>query len=213
VENSLTKAGIVSGILAPVIWLSLIVVAGAMRPEFSHATQFISELAETGGSTELMMRYAAFCLSGILYLFFAITLAAIFRGDKFAALSAVLVGLDGLGRIGAGLFPCDPGCEGISSTQELHRLFATVGFLAGVSGSIAWGITLRRYNLLRKYSLYSVVSGSLALLFLLLMSWGENPMPAPGLFEHLATGILSLWVLVFAIVMIGVAENKDRNKR
>lgn len=196
---SLRRFGILCGIMGPLIWLSLIAVAGALRPEFDYVTQYISELGERGSSTELMMRYAAFGFTGLLYLCFAAALQAIFGDEKLSSLGAALIALDGVGRIGAGVFACDPGCEGFSSNQELHRLFATVGFLSGVLAAVVWGIIFRRHAWLQGLSMYSVGSGVLALIFLLLMSWDRNPVNAPGLFELLATGLLSVWVMVFAI--------------
>lgn len=193
------RFGILCGIIGPLSWLSLIALAGAVRPEFDHVTQFISELGERGSSTEFVMRYAAFGFTGLLYLGFATALLATFRDGWYSALGAALIGLEGLGRIGAGVFACDPGCEGLSSSQELHRLFATVGFLSGILAAVAWGIAFKRQGWLRRLTWYSVGSGVLALVFLLLMSWSRNPVNAPGLFEHLASGVLSLWVLVFAI--------------
>jgi len=145
------------------------------------------------------MRYAAFEFTGFLYLCFASALPATFRGGSCSTLAAVFIGLDGLGRMGAGVFPCDPGCGGLSLNQELHRLFATVGFLSGILAAITWGIIFRRYSLPPRLAWYSVGSGILALIFLLLMSWSRNPVNAPGLFEHLATGVLSLWLLMFAV--------------
>ena len=144
------------------------------------------------------MRYAAFEFTGFLYLCFASALLATFRDGGGSTLAAGLVGLEGLGRIGAGVFACDPGCGGLSSSQELHTLFATVGFLSGILAAIAWGILFRRHDRLRGLAWTSVGAGVLALVFLLLMSWSRNPVNAPGLFEHLATGVLSLWLLVFA---------------
>jgi len=196
---NLRKMGILCGILGPLLWLSLIGLAGTMRPEFNHITHFISELGERGSSTEVMMRYAAFEFTGFLYLCFASALPATFRGGSCSTLATVFIGLDGLGRMGAGVFPCDPGCGGLSLNQELHRLFATVGFLSGILAAITWGIIFRRYSLPPRLAWYSVGSGILALIFLLLMSWSRNPVNAPGLFEHLATGVLSLWLLMFAV--------------
>jgi len=186
------------GILAPVLWLSLIGLAGAMRPEFSHVTHYISELGERGSSTEFLMRYAGFEFTGLLYVCFAAALLATFRDGWFSALAAGLIGLDGLGRIGAGVFACDPGCGGLSANQELHHLFATVGFSSGILAAIAWGFSFQRRGWPQPLIWCSVGSGILALIFLLLMSWSRNPLNAPGLFEHLATGVLSLWLLVFA---------------
>jgi hypothetical membrane protein len=195
---SLRRLGILCGVLSPLLWLSLIGVAGAMRPEFSHITHYISELGERGSSTEAMMRYAAFEFTGFLYLCFASALMATFRAGWCSTLAAGLIGLEGLGRMGAGVFPCDPGCEGLSSSQDLHRLFATVGFLSGILAAVVWGITFRRHGWPRSLTWYSVGTGIVALIFLLLMSWSRDLVNTPGLFERLATGVLSLWLLVFA---------------
>jgi hypothetical membrane protein len=190
--------GVVCGILGPLLWLSLIGVAGAVRPEFSHITQYISELGERGSSTEFLMRYGAFGFTGLLYVCFAAALLAISRDGWYSRLAAGLIGLDGLGRIGAGVFACDPGCRGLSSNQELHHLFATLGFSSGILAAIAWGYTFHRRGWPQPFTWYSVGTGILALIFLLAMSWSRNPLNTPGLFEHLATGVLSLWLLVFA---------------
>ena len=203
---SLRRLGILCGVLSPLLWLSLIGVAGAMRPEFSHITHYISELGERGSSTEAMMRYAAFEFTGFLYLCFAFALRATFRGGWRSTLAAGLIGLEGLGRMGAGAFLCDPGCGGLSSSQDLHRLFATVGFLSGILAAVAWGIIFRLQGWPQGLIWYSVGTGILALIFLLLMSWGQNPVHTPGLFELLATGILSLWLLVFAARLMRVQE-------
>jgi len=192
------QLGILCGIVGPLCWLSLIGAAGFMRPEFSHSTQYISELGERGSATETLMRYAAFEFTGFLYLCFASALMKTFHGVKFSRLAACLIALDGIGRIGAGIFPCDPGCVEFSSSQQLHRLFATVGFLSGIFATITWGIAFRSLGWPPCLIGYSFGTGVLALMFLILMTWKQNPVQAPGLFEHLATGILSLWLLVFA---------------
>ena len=152
------------------------------------------------------MRYAAFEFTGLLYLCFASALLATFRDGWCSTLAAGLIGLEGLGRMGAGVFACDPGCVGLSSSQELHRLFATVGFLSGILAAIAWGITFRRHAWPQGLTWYSIGTGILALVFLLLMSWSRNPANTPGLFEHLATGVLSLWLLVFAARLMRAPE-------
>ena len=186
------------GVLGPLLWLSLIAVAGALQPGFSHVTHYISELAERGSSTETLMRYAAFEFTGFLYLCFGLTLMGEFRNSRFSRLAACLIALDGLGRIGAGVFPCDPGCVGLSLSQNLHHFFATVGFSSGILATIVWGIIFRIQGWSKIFIGYSVGTGMLALTFLLGMTWSQNPMKTPGLFEHLATLILSLWLLVFA---------------
>ena len=199
--------------VAPLLWLSLIGLAGAMRPEFSHVSHYISELGERGSSTEFLIRYGAFEFTGFLYLCFAAALLAIFRDGWYAALAAGLIGLDGLGRFGAGVFACDPGCAGVSSTQELHHLFATLGFSSGILATFAWGFAVHRRGWPQPMLWYSIGTGVLALLFLIMMSWNRSTLSTAGLFEHLATAVLSVWVLAFAARLMRYPSITAANSR
>jgi hypothetical membrane protein len=205
---ALRKFGLYCGVIGPILWLVLIVVGGALRPGFSHITQYISELGERGSSTEALMRYGAFAFTGFLYVCFAGGLLATFRNGWPSWLGALLIALDGVGRIGAGVFPCNAGCIPPADGPNLHRLFATIGFCAGILATFLWAVLFRRVHALRSLSPFSFVSGGVALVSLLLMSQGAGPAPLHGLFEHLATIALSVWVLVFArrLVRRGSAE-------
>jgi hypothetical membrane protein len=197
---TLYKAGNLCGMLAPLLWASAIIFCGSLRPEYSYFTQYISELGERGSSTEFIMRYAGFVPTGLMHVAFAAFLYVAFRGDRLAVIAATLLAINGLARIGAGLFPCEPGCAGpkLLLSQQLHSLSAGVGFFAFIGASVMWGILLRRHQSLRGLSLYSVGSGIVGLVFLLLMAWSAEARAGTGLYERLSSGVLSLWMLVFA---------------
>jgi uncharacterized protein DUF998 len=112
----------------------------------------------------------------------------------------MLLAMNGFARIGAGLFPCEPGCAGPNRllSQQLHSLSASIGFFAFIGASVLWGIVLRAHRSLRGLSPYSIASGILGLVFLLLMVWSEPQRAGTGLYERLSSGVLSLWVLVLA---------------
>jgi hypothetical membrane protein len=186
--------------LAPVLWACVIIVCGSLRPEYSHFTQYISELGERGSSTEAIMRYAGFVPTGLMHVAFAASLYVAFRGGWFAGIAATLLAINGLARIGAGVFPCEPGCAGpkLLLSQQLHSLSAGLGFFALIGATVMWGIFLRRYRSLRGLSLFSVGCGICGLVFLLLMVWSAESRAGTGLYERLSSGVLSAWVLVFA---------------
>ena len=182
------------------MWASAIVFCGSLRPEYSHFTQYISELGERGSSTEWTMRYLGFVPTGLMHVAFAAYLYAAFRGSRLAMIAAMLLAINGFARIGAGLFPCEPGCAGPNRllSQQLHSLSAAIGFFAFIGASVLWGIVLKRYRGLRALSPYSIVTGILGFVFLLLMVWSEPQRAGTGLYERLSSGVLSLWVLVLA---------------
>ena len=204
---SLRKLGLWCGIVSPILWLALIATAGALRPGFSHYSQYISELGERGSTTEALMRHGAFGFTGFLYLCFAPAALATFGDGWLVRVAAMLIAVDGIGRMGAGVFPCDPGCVQVSSGPDLHRLFATIGFSAGVLAAALWGVVVRGVPRLRSLSSFSVGSGALALVSLLLMFRTRNPTLPPGAFEHLATVVLSVWLLVFAGRLVRVEKS------
>lgn len=198
---TLRKIGILCGILAPVLWALVIIFCGRLRPEYSHFTQYISELGERGGSTEFIMRYAAFVSTGLMHMAFAAFLYVAFKGNPLAVFAAILLVINGIARITAGMFPCEVGCAlpRLLLSQKLHSLSAGVGFFAFIGASILWGILFRRYQSLRGLSAYSIGSGCLGLVFLALMSWSGELRVGTGLYERLSSGLLSLWMLVFAV--------------
>jgi hypothetical membrane protein len=178
----------------------VIVLCGTLRPGFSHFAQYISELGERGSSTELLMRYGAFVPTGLMHLAFAGALAVTFRGSRLGVIAALLLGLNGLARIGAGFFPCEIGCEETGSLdQRMHSLSAGVGFLALVVSTVLWSVVFKGTRDLRNLASYSALSGVLGLAFLLLMVWSAEHGTARGLYERLSSGVLSLWILVFAL--------------
>lgn len=173
---TLYKIGNLCGIFAPVLWASIIIFCGSVRPEYSHFTQFISELGERGSSTEFIMRYAGFLPTGFMHVAFSAFLYVTFKGTRLAAVAATLLAINGLARIGAGIFPCEVGCAGprLLISQRLHTFSSDVGFFALIGSAVLWGILFRRYQGLRGLSVYSISSGFFGLVFLVLMSWSAE---------------------------------------
>ncbi|MCG2576962.1 DUF998 domain-containing protein [Dechloromonas sp. XY25] len=202
-QPPLLRLGLVCGLLGPALWAAAIALAGELRPGFDHVGQYISELGERGSTTELFMRFGGFVGSGVLIAGYAAafqaTVARVTARPWLTLLVAALIAADGIGRIGAGIFPCEPGCaapEVIS--QRLHGLSATIAFLSLAAAALLSAVLFRRDTKLRPLSIYSFASGCTGLIFLALMSASEATHIHTGLHERLASGVLTLWVFVTA---------------
>jgi hypothetical membrane protein len=185
------------------LWAAAIVAAGALRPGFDHVSQYISELGERGSSTGVVMRLGGFVGSGLLIVAYAAafhaTVARLTERPRLALLVAILVALDGIGRVGAGVFPCEPGCASPEVlSQRLHSLSATIAFLSLAAAALLGPLLFRRDASLRSLGAYSFVSGCAGLAFLVLMSASEATHGPAGLYERLASGVLTLWIFVTA---------------
>lgn len=197
---TLRKIGNLAGLLAPVVWALAIVYSASRHPDYSHYAQYLSELGARGSSTELFMRYAAFLSTGVLYLMFAAFLYATFGDRRLAVAAALLVAVHGVARIGAGLFPCAPGCGELAPSldQRLHSLSATIGYGALIGAAVLWGLVFRRYRDLRGLTWLSIAAGAASALFLLLMIQSVDARAGTGMYQRLSSVVMSVWVMAFA---------------
>ncbi|MSR13323.1 MAG: DUF998 domain-containing protein [Gammaproteobacteria bacterium] len=197
--------GLLCGAFAPVWWVAMILYCASLFPGYSHLTDFISELAARRSPTQELMAIGGFIVTGGLYLAFAATLAWQFRRDRRAWFAAPLLALGGLARIGSGVYPCEPGCaaDAISASQEWHYRYAALGFGLMMAAAVAWGFVGNRYQKLRQLLALGIGTAMWCAVALLLMEFH----PAwQGLFQRLASGILSLWVLVLAVLTWRIGE-------
>ena len=121
------------GVAGPALFASVVVLCAALRPEYSHITQVMSELGETDGLHASLMNAAGFVPSGLLFMAFGGSLALLVPRTRISAVGALLVVLFGAGIAAAGVFSCDSGCprQGISREATLHIIVSVIAFLSG----------------------------------------------------------------------------------
>ncbi len=190
-----------SGVAGPVLFTTLVMVCGALRPDYSHATQFISELGETGGSHSSLMNVVGFIPSGILLTIFGASLALLFPRTGLSLAAAALVGIFGLGIAGAGVYSCDLGCprQGISSEATLHRLVSVTAFLSGIVGSGIYAYLFRGVASWRSLWWYSAASSAAALVLLLVLNASVESRAFTGVWQRLFLATLYLWCAIVGI--------------
>ena len=179
------RAGLACGVAAPVLWVLTIALCGALTPGHDHLNDFISELAAREAPTEFLMRNVGFLLSGGGYVAFAAALGWRSRFDMLALVGAGFIALGGVARMLAG--GADPAEIGERSA-----------YLAMIVAAIYWGVVGNRYAALRRLSPLGIGCGVWAVVFLVLMlAVGSTE----GLFQRLASGVLTVWMFVFALTV------------
>src|SRR5215218_5177492 len=84
-------AGLAAGAVAPVLFITTVVVGGWLRPGFDQRRTFVSELGEVGSPAAAFVN-AAFALIGVLVACFALALRARAADDPRSSLAVVLGG-------------------------------------------------------------------------------------------------------------------------
>ena len=196
-NSSRTRILTAAGVAGPVLWAAAVVYSGAIRPGYDPVDQFISELAERGSSTEGVMRVSGFFLPGLLVALFGVLLFS----RSAARAAAVLITIYGAGRVTAGMFPCDAGCPTTnpSFSQVVHNIAALISGFTLPAAALVWFFHLRKTGRSGPLAWYSLASGILALMFLLLLIINVSTRHNVGLYQRLSLGIASLWLAVLAV--------------
>ncbi len=186
------------GVAGPILFSVMTVVAAALRPDYSHIENFISELGATGSSYAGLMNYAGFVPAGLMLAAFGIALAKHLPRDRFRFLAALLVALFGAGVAADGILSCDAGCPQVEGSMEnlLHNRIAPVAFLCAIFGAGIVGLRYRRLPAWRKLSRYSLATSALGLCFLAALATSLDSRELTGLWQRLLLATLFLWCAV-----------------
>ena len=116
------------GALAVVL---LTVIGGAGFPNYSHASQFISELGADGAPHAGLINYAGFLPAGLLVCTFALLAWRALPRSVGTALGMVGIFLFGFGYLVAVVYPCEAGCRPATPnlSQTIHNALGLAGYL------------------------------------------------------------------------------------
>lgn len=163
----MTHTLLVCGMIAGPFYIAVGLILALTRSGFDLLRHDLSLLAN--GDTG-WIQIANFVLSGLLVLAFTFGMRRVFQGGHGETWGPLLVGIYGLGLIGAGVFTADPAfgfppgtpanANTISWHGLLHFITAGIGFLALIAASL---VVARRFALRgqREWAIYSITSGLL----------------------------------------------------
>ncbi len=132
------KITALSGVLAAIMTLVVIVLGGYYQPNYSHAQNFVSELNDAGSLYPSLIAYLGFIPVGIVTLFFIGRLKQELEWTKRVAFGLSFLCFSGVDWFVTAVFPCDAGCPAtgdISVFQTIHNLsglFSTILVPVGI---------------------------------------------------------------------------------
>jgi hypothetical membrane protein len=186
------------GIAGVVVFAVVVVVCSALRPGYSHVTQFISELGENGGSRSWLMNFAGFIPTGLLFAAFGVSLSHLMPRTATSLVASLLIVVYGLGIVGAGVYACDPGCPNhhLSTEATLHRVVSITAFIAAILGIALWAYCFRARADWRALWRFSAITSALALVLLLLMGAAQDTRTLVGVWQRLFIATLDAWCAI-----------------
>ena len=197
------------GAIGPLLFIIVFLLEGSTRPDYNPLRHPISSLSmgEPGWT-----QAASFVITGFLLLAFAVGLRIALRFSGGSFWGPLLIGLAGIGLIGAGFFTADPfngyppGTPLIPTERSvhglLHDLFGVPVFLGlPIACFVFSRLFARRGD--GGWATYSALSGFAMLLFFVLTSMGLNQIQGfadyAGLFQRLTIAVGWIWITLLAV--------------
>jgi hypothetical membrane protein len=208
-QSSATKLLLTCGVIGPLLFIAWFLILGATRTDYEALRQPVSSLSIGPYG---WMQIANFLVTGSLIIAFSIGL----RRTLYPAFwGPLLVGLVGVGLIGAGIFVTDP-LNGyppgtplvptVRTTQgRLHDLFGMPVFLGLPIACFVFGRLFARRGE-RGWAAYSILSGIVMFAFFVLAGMGFRQMPGftnlAGVYQRLSIATGFGWLALLALHLL-----------
>ena len=97
------------GITGPILFTLSTIISASLRPDYSHVSQFISELGATGTSNAQLMNFAGFLPTGLMIAALGVSLFFLLLPKRpVSSIGSALIAIFGLGAFFSGIFSILP---------------------------------------------------------------------------------------------------------
>ncbi len=194
-----------SGVAAPLLFVFMTVLGGAMRPGYSHAADTVSELLSPGSPNRLLLS-ALFTAYALLVVAFGVGMLQVIRGSEQSArvgsIGASLFIIAGLVNVAiATVFPQDPWGTARTFAGQMHMILSAVIGVLQMLSILLLGIWFRRTGSSSGLAAYSFLTVGMVFLsagFLL----ARVGTPLMGIAERISVLVGLLWTFTTALWMV-----------
>jgi hypothetical membrane protein len=204
------------GAIGSPLFVLVFLIEGALRYGYSPLRHPISSLSI---GDEGWIQVVNFLLAGLLLLVFAVGLQRIFRSNKKATHGPLLIGLVGIGLIGAGIFTTDPVygypqdkpliLAQYSIHGHLHDFFSLLVFICLPIACFAFRRLFATTGQ-RGWALYSVFTGIAMFAAFVLAGMGfkqyRGLVNFAGVLQRLSILLSCIWITLLALHLLKTSE-------
>lgn len=194
----------ICGIIAPIIFTIILMIASLLRSDYSHLINFVSELGAVGAPYAIIQRIN-FVLTGILIVAFTFGLHRGIGDGKGSIIGPLLVAIFGLSSVMSGIFSTDTIQPG-SFSDIMHSMSSAIGSVAAIIAFFIISERLEKDILWRPYQSFSIVIAIVAIIVSVVGAGILGAVGTPGLGQRLFLAVLFLWIEVMAIRLFQISS-------
>ena len=198
------------GIAAPILYGVTVIVGAAMRNDYSHIINAISELISNGAPNKAILD-VIFNIYGALLLAFAIGgYIALKNAPRLCRVAmGIFIGIQIL-SFSWGFFPMDPIGAEPTFAGTMHNVFGGVVALASIVMPLLMGLGLRRSDDFHGYAIYSLISSAIifvsGLSGVILAGQGLHVF---GFFERITISTYEVWIFATALNLLKLVQAEE----
>jgi hypothetical membrane protein len=183
---------IICGIIAPLFYITLITLLGALLEDYNPLSQFISEMGSVNSPFKNFTNLV-FMIFGVLTVLFAIALKKEFKNN----VSYFFLLIAGVFKFLAGVFPCDNLCINISLIGKLHTLTSNVFSISLPFAALFLVPSLKKNKKIAYTSFILATSSLIAGILMVIPSFSQYT----GLFQRIKIELPLIWMFILAIYL------------
>lgn len=195
------------GIAAPILYGITVIVGAAVRNDYSHIVNAISELISNGAPNKAVLD-VIFNFYNALLLAFAIGGFIVSKnaGRLCRVAMGIFIGIQIL-SFSWGFFPMDPIGSETTFAGTMHNVLGGVVALATILMPLLMGLGLRQSKDFHGYAIYSLISSAIIFVSGLTgVILGGQGFLVFGFFERITIGTYEIWLFVTALNMLKMMQ-------
>ena len=189
------------GMLVPIVYISMYIIGGALRPGYSHLSDSVSELLSPGAPNKSLLDILNITFA-LLYTLFGIGVFQFVmksgQANLVGYIGAGLIIAVGLASIGSAIFPQDATGAPPTLAGRLHLVFVFAVQIPGaILSTLLMGIWFRQTGFFPGFATYSFISAGIIVLTGVLAGPAMGT-PIMGLVERISALAVHQWIFVLA---------------
>jgi len=203
----LRKLMLYCGIAAPVLYILTAIIGAALRPDYSHIVNAISELLSNGAPNKAILDIV-FNIYNALLLAFAIGAYSVLKNSLRINRVAmgILIGIQVL-SFSWGFFPMDPLGAEATFAGTMHNVLGGIVAFATIIMPLLMGLGFRKASDFKRYSTFSFIASAIifvsGLTGVILAGQGYLVF---GFFERITIGTYEVWIFVSALNLLEILQ-------
>ena len=185
-------------VLASLWFLITVIWGGSIYGNYSHISQFISELGATGSPISVYVNYFGFIPTQLFILIFIFLSAIKIPKTKPNIIGLILLCVYTLSLTVAAIFPCDFECRPQTATisHKIHILSAIPAYLSGAFAILILSLGLKEWAVSKTFKNIGLVLAAVILICFVNL---DDSSKSVGLVQRLLEASIFFWLILFAI--------------